>query len=41
MIVNGIDAARIDTRGEGGKQMVFDGTNAVLNDRVEIEVTKH
>jgi outer membrane protein OmpA-like peptidoglycan-associated protein len=41
LIVNGIDAARIDTRGEGGKQMVFDGTNAVLNDRVEIEVTKH
>jgi outer membrane protein OmpA-like peptidoglycan-associated protein len=41
LVINGIDAARIDTRGEGGKQMIFDGTNAVLNDRVEIEVTKH
>jgi outer membrane protein OmpA-like peptidoglycan-associated protein len=41
LVANGVDPVRIDTRGEGGKQMVFDGTNAVLNDRVEIEVTRH
>lgn len=41
LVANGVDPARIDTRGEGGKQMIFDGTNAVLNDRVEIEVTRH
>jgi outer membrane protein OmpA-like peptidoglycan-associated protein len=41
LVANGVDAARVDTRGEGGKQMIFDGTNAALNDRVEIEVTRH
>lgn len=38
-----IDPQRISTKGEGGKQMVFDprGTLAGLNDRVEVEIRKH
>jgi outer membrane protein OmpA-like peptidoglycan-associated protein len=40
---NGIDGSRISTKGEGGVQMIYDpkGTLASLNDRVEIEITKH
>lgn len=43
LVSKGIDAARIATKGEGGKQMIFDpkGTLAGLNDRVEVEITKH
>ena len=43
LISKGIDAARISTKGEGGKQMIFDprGTLAGLNDRVEVEIRKH
>ncbi|HEY0652980.1 MAG TPA: OmpA family protein, partial [Chryseosolibacter sp.] len=40
---NGVAENRISTKGEGGVQMIYDprGTMAALNDRVEIEVTKH
>lgn len=40
---NGVEANRISTKGEGGVQMIYDpkGTLASLNDRVEIEITKH
>lgn len=43
LVNKGIDAARITTKGEGGKQMIFDprGTLAGLNDRVEVEIRKH
>lgn len=43
LVSKGIDASRIATKGEGGKQMIFDpsGTLAGLNDRVEVEITKH
>lgn len=43
LLSKGIDAARISTKGEGGKQMIFDprGTLAGLNDRVEVEIRKH
>ena len=43
LVSKGIDAARITTKGEGGKQMIFDprGTLAGLNDRVEVEIRKH
>jgi outer membrane protein OmpA-like peptidoglycan-associated protein len=40
---NGIADNRISVKGEGGLQMLYDpkGTLAGMNDRVEIEVTKH
>lgn len=43
LINKGIDASRISVKGEGGKQMIFDtgGTLAGMNDRVEVEITKH
>jgi len=43
LISKGIDASRITTKGEGGKQMIVDsrGTLAGLNDRVEVEIRKH
>lgn len=43
LVSKGIDTSRITTKGEGGKQMVFDpsGTLAGLNDRVEAEIRKH
>jgi outer membrane protein OmpA-like peptidoglycan-associated protein len=43
LIGKGINASRISTKGEGGKQMIFDpkGTLAGLNDRVEVEIRKH
>lgn len=43
LVSNGIDAKRIDVKGQGGVHMVFDpkGTLAAMNDRVEVEVTKH
>ena len=43
LVSKGIDATRITTKGEGGKQMIFDprGTLAGLNDRVEVEIRKH
>lgn len=43
LVSKGIDASRITTKGEGGKQMIFDpkGTLAGLNDRVEVEIRKH
>lgn len=38
-----VDASRISVKGEGGKQMIFEssGTLAGMNDRVEVEITKH
>jgi outer membrane protein OmpA-like peptidoglycan-associated protein len=43
LVNNGIDEKRIATKGEGGAHIVFDpkGTMAAMNDRVEIEITKH
>jgi outer membrane protein OmpA-like peptidoglycan-associated protein len=43
LISKGIDGSRISAKGEGGKQMIFDsrGTLAGMNDRVEVEITKH
>jgi outer membrane protein OmpA-like peptidoglycan-associated protein len=43
LVTKGIGAERISTKGEGGKQMIFDpkGTLAGLNDRVEVEIRKH
>lgn len=43
LVDNGIDEKRISTKGEGGVQMIYDpkGTLGALNDRVEVEVTKH
>ena len=43
LISKGVVAERISTKGEGGKQMIFDpkGTLAGMNDRVEVEVRKH
>lgn len=43
LINNGIDEKRIATKGEGGIQMVYDpkSTLASMNDRVEVEITKH
>lgn len=43
LVSKGIEADRIDTKGEGGKQMIFDprGTLAGMNDRVEVEIKKH
>ena len=43
LLSKGIDGERISTKGEGGKQMIFDprGTLAGMNDRVEVEVRKH
>ena len=43
LIGKGIDAERISTKGEGGKQMIFEprGTLAGMNDRVEVEIRKH
>jgi outer membrane protein OmpA-like peptidoglycan-associated protein len=39
----GVEASRISVKGEGGKQMIFEssGTLAGMNDRVEVEITKH
>lgn len=43
LVSKGIDGSRITTKGEGGRQMIFDpsGTLAGLNDRVEVEIRKH
>jgi outer membrane protein OmpA-like peptidoglycan-associated protein len=43
LVNNGVEESRIATRGEGGKQMIFDpeGNMASANDRVEVEITKH
>jgi outer membrane protein OmpA-like peptidoglycan-associated protein len=43
LVNKGIAADRIAVKGEGGKQMIFDnsGTLAGMNDRVEVEITKH
>jgi outer membrane protein OmpA-like peptidoglycan-associated protein len=43
LVNKGIAADRIAAKGEGGKQMIFDtaGTLAGMNDRVEVEITKH
>lgn len=43
LVSKGIDGERISTKGEGGKQMIFDarGTLAGMNDRVEVEIRKH
>ncbi len=43
LVNKGIDASRISVKGEGGKQMIFEsrGTLAGMNDRVEVEITKH
>ncbi|HET9486976.1 MAG TPA: OmpA family protein [Chryseosolibacter sp.] len=43
LVSKGIEGSRITTKGEGGKQMIFDprGTLAGLNDRVEVEIRKH
>lgn len=43
LVKKGIDPSRISTKGEGGAQMIYDpkGTLAGLNDRVEVEVTRH
>lgn len=43
LVNNGIDEDRIGVKGEGGAQMVFDqkSTLAAMNDRVEVEITKH
>jgi outer membrane protein OmpA-like peptidoglycan-associated protein len=43
LVSKGIDGGRISVQGEGGKQMIFDpaGTNAVGNDRVEVEIVRH
>lgn len=43
LVSKGINADRISTKGEGGKQMIFDprGTLAGMNDRVEVEIRKH
>lgn len=42
LVQQGIDPSRISTKGEGGKQMIYDpsGTLAGLNDRVEVEIRK-
>jgi outer membrane protein OmpA-like peptidoglycan-associated protein len=43
LVEKGIDISRISVKGEGGKQMIFEssGTLAGMNDRVEVEITKH
>jgi outer membrane protein OmpA-like peptidoglycan-associated protein len=43
LINNGIEEQRVSVKGEGGVQMIYDpkGTLAGMNDRVEVEVTKH
>ena len=43
LVSKDIDVSRITTKGEGGKQMIFDprGTLAGMNDRVEVEIKKH
>jgi outer membrane protein OmpA-like peptidoglycan-associated protein len=41
IVENGVEAERVSVRGEGGKQRIFEGTMAALNDRVEVEVVKH
>jgi outer membrane protein OmpA-like peptidoglycan-associated protein len=43
LVSNGIEGSRVDVRGEGGKQMIFDpkSTLATGNDRVEVEVIRH
>jgi outer membrane protein OmpA-like peptidoglycan-associated protein len=43
LVNNGVAENRISTKGEGGVQMIYDpkGTLGSLNDRVEVEVTKH
>lgn len=43
LINKGIEASRISVKGEGGKQALFEssGTLAGMNDRVEVEITKH
>jgi len=42
LVSQGIDADRIDTKGEGGKQAIYPITStlAARNDRVEVEITK-
>ncbi|MEO5601501.1 MAG: OmpA family protein [Cyclobacteriaceae bacterium] len=43
LINKGVDSGRISVKGEGGKQMIFEssGTLSGMNDRVEVEITKH
>jgi outer membrane protein OmpA-like peptidoglycan-associated protein len=43
LVNNGIREDRIAVKGEGGVQMIYDpkGTLGAMNDRVEVEVTKH
>jgi outer membrane protein OmpA-like peptidoglycan-associated protein len=43
LINKGIDASRIGVKGEGGTQMIFEtgGLLGGMNDRVEVEITKH
>jgi outer membrane protein OmpA-like peptidoglycan-associated protein len=43
LVGKGVDASRISTKGEGGKQPIFDpkGTAAASNARVEVEIVKH
>lgn len=42
LVQQGIDGSRISTKGEGGREMIYDpsGTLAGLNDRVEVEIRK-
>lgn len=43
LVQKGIDVSRITTKGEGGREMIYNpkGTHAALNDRVEVEIRKH
>ncbi|HEY0743450.1 MAG TPA: OmpA family protein [Chryseosolibacter sp.] len=43
LVDNGIEENRIAVKGEGGVHMVFDpkSTLASMNDRIEVEITKH
>lgn len=41
LVQHGIAESRITTKGEAGKQMLYEGTLASMNDRVEVEIVKH